>query len=73
MSDIPDLPDREPTFITPERAQNIWAARGPFGEFRGVIDGEYREVSRVWQTLPGYFSWTDTLLSIANGRHPVRP
>ena len=61
--------DREPTWITPERASAIWGAKGPFVR---VTDAEDREVLRVWKTLPGHFSWADALISISQGRHPMK-
>lgn len=61
-----------PTWITPNRAQAIWKERTHMSDFRTLTPAEDAEVSRVWKTLPGAFSWVDTLLSIAQGRHPVR-
>ena len=67
------IKDRGPTWITPERASAIWEAKGPFGNFSDCLTVEEdREIARVWKTLPGHFSWADTLLSIVRGRHPVK-
>ena len=63
----------EPTWITPERASAIWEARRPFGDFAGCLTQEEDcEIARVWATLPGDYSWADALLSIKQGRHPMK-
>jgi hypothetical protein len=55
--------------ISRERAQEIWDARGPFGEWPTTAyttaDGIY--IRKVWDKGPGHHSWADALLSIAKG------
>lgn len=65
-------PHFEPTFLTPDRAEEIWKSKGPMGGDFKVTQEEDTEIKRVWQTLPGNFSWVSTLLNIMQKRHPVR-
>ena len=40
--------------MSPKRAQEIWDARSPFGEF-SMTDAEKAEVKKVWFTsMPGH-------------------
>lgn len=65
--------DKVPTWITPERALEIWKAKGPAGDFTGTCSAhENAEIHRVWRTLRGGASWADALLSISQGRHPFQ-
>lgn len=73
LGPMPELIPREPTWITPERATAIWRERKHMALFVTLTPEEDAEVSRVWKTLPGSYSWVAALLSIAQGRHPVRP
>lgn len=52
--------------MTPERAQEIWETRGPFGEL-DLQPGEREVVQRVWMGMTGNTCFADALLKIANG------
>ena len=53
--------------MSPKRAQEIWDARSPFGEF-SMTDAEKAEVKKVWFTsMPGHTCFADALLRIASG------
>lgn len=53
--------------MTPERAQEIWRTRSPFGEVSAAPD-EFAYVRGIWARMPGHTSWVDALLRIANGQ-----
>lgn len=52
--------------MTPERAQEIWETRGPFGEL-DLQPGEREVVQRVWMGMTGNTCFADALLKIAFG------
>ena len=51
--------------MTPQRAQEIWDARGPFGEL-SITPEEKAYVSGIWVRMPGHTCFADALLRIAN-------
>jgi hypothetical protein len=52
--------------MTPQRAQQIWDNRLPFGEL-SVSDAERLAVRKVWDGMPGHTCFADALLRIARG------
>lgn len=52
--------------MSPERAREIWAAKGAFGDLK-LEPGEREVVQRVWMGMTGNTCFADALLKIANG------
>lgn len=52
--------------MTPQRAQQIWDNRLPFGEL-SISDAERLAVRKVWNGMPGHTCFADALLRIARG------
>ncbi len=50
--------------MTPQRAQEIWDTRGPFGEL-SITPEEKAFVSGIWVRMPGHTCFADALLRIA--------
>lgn len=50
--------------MTPQRAQEIWDTRGPFGEL-SITPEEKAYVSGIWVRMPGHTCFADALLRIA--------
>ena len=50
--------------MKPERAQEIWDTRGPFGEL-SITPEEKAFVSGIWVRMPGHTCFADALLRIA--------
>ena len=53
--------------MTPQRAQEIWDNRLPFGELASITDAERLAVRKVWNGMPGHTCFADALLRIARG------
>ena len=70
MSEPLIQPTFEPSWLTPQRAREIWNARGPAMDFTGTCTAhENAEIMRVWKTMRGESSWVDALVSIMKGNH----
>ena len=52
--------------MSPERAQEIWDTRGPFGEL-SITPEEKAYVNGIWVRMPGHTCFADALLRIARG------
>lgn len=52
--------------MSPQRAQEIWDSRLPFGEL-SMTDAERMAVRKVWTGMPGHTCFADALLRIARG------
>lgn len=52
--------------MSPQRAQEIWDTRLPFGELF-MTDPERMAVRKVWSGMPGHTCFADALLRIARG------
>ena len=53
--------------MSPERAQQVWDSRSPFGEL-SLTDAERAAVRSVWKGMPGHTCFADALLRIARGQ-----
>lgn len=50
-----------------ERAEAIYAERGPFGALADVTPGEDAYVAALWATMPGTTCWMDAFHRIRRG------
>lgn len=56
--------------VSQKRAQEIWDARGPMGEWSkdSYTTAEDRYIRQVWDKMDGCHCWTDALHYIRQGR-----